>query len=262
MRNYFFLLFCLAGCAQKNESVSVPAPAPVIKEAKLENPFLAASEHQTAELQKFAGWLLENGESLDLATAEKCVEDPRAEISGLCALLWSGEKSEILPARLTANFAKSRLWAVAAVKQKKILASLIFSQLLALLERLEREPDWLRIEAAESWLHANPPLPLVGKKQLLDELLKGTPQLPEDFRARRRFFAENAPPEAENLLQSYCNASVKGDLRIRCWRFLSALEKKPEILPWLPSPEDRSWKLFRLAFPLRAYSLEQPGGYQ
>ncbi|MGZ3693030.1 MAG: hypothetical protein ACXWQO_02265 [Bdellovibrionota bacterium] len=260
--NIFLLSALFFSCSKTVPELSAVALVQSLSSNRAVRILEESFRYDSASVQAAASAVVKAGVPLRSATAEACwnAESGRRDVALACLLAWSigTERSALLERELGTWALKNRIAGIAAVRMKLPLQNFGAGELNLLLTLLKDDPIWLRANATLLWLqtHAVPPISTAEEIAVL--LQDSKPVLPADF--RYSYLARRAlkPATASAMLNDHCGPLVTGDLRVRCWRFLSAFvdpvsgEGLPASLQaWVP-PSDRAWQLFQLAMPERA----------
>lgn len=256
------LFIALLGCSKEN---SQTAP-PVVKNAGIDRPIrqiLESTERfDSKSVLAALAVTMKAGLPLSSAAAERCLktEAARPALVPACLLAWSlgKERSAVLEDTATRQASHNRSFAIAAIRSENALDQLNMDALKEMLKLLKHDPVWLRAKAVIIWERSHPGIGLLDAEEISRLMQGGGARSPADYRFTYLALRPMDPSAAAALLMDHCNPLVGDDLRLRCWRFLSAFadpasgaELPAELEPWLPSGE-RAWQLMRVALPARA----------
>ena len=256
----YLLLFALASCAkQPVENVILGKGAPL----RAPQEFSQTTAYSENHLLDLAGKMARARISLNGQETETCLEEEklRPKVQEVCALLWAFGPTESKEAEafILKNFAASKTLSTALLARRKLVEGLSQTGLLALLANFAENESWISTRAARQWLEWQPNLSLSAQDQLLDAVPYKKMKGPLDLASAMGLLQSNWPGKASDLLGQYCDKSVLGEARFRCWKAVGALlnETLPEALRsslklYLPEENSSDWKLFTRAFPTLA----------
>lgn len=243
----------LSGCGGNPPDLAATSPAGGVREIFTESPLYSESE-----LLASASEHLRRRQGLSVTDAERCwdLEGRRERVRTACLMLWAITKSpsEKLERLLAARVSEPAMAATAAL-HGATLASWNEGQLLQLLDALHDGPVWVRARAVAAWSAGRIPQPAQAEA-IVNKLKIKQARVPADFTALWEALRAVRPGARVQLFRDHCSASLIGEARLRCWRFLSAVEAPEERGLLVPRSRDNDWSYFRLNMPYRARVLE------
>ncbi|MGE3263473.1 MAG: hypothetical protein AB7K68_16970 [Bacteriovoracia bacterium] len=256
------LLTALLGCSKENSQTAMPAAKGIGISRQIKLILESTERFDSESVLAALAATMRAGLPLSSADAERClkIETARPDLGPACLLAWSmgKERSAVLEDTAVHQATYNRSFAIAAIRSENALDRLNTGALKEILKLLKHDPVWLRAKAVLIWERSHPSIGLLDAEEIGQLLQGGGARSPADYRFTYLALRTMDPSAAAALLMDHCNPLVTDDLRLRCWRFLSAFadptsgaELPAEFDPWLPSGE-RAWQLMRVALPARA----------
>jgi hypothetical protein len=226
---------------------------------ELRNLFDLSHIHSEAELLSETKRRLSKKEALSTVEAERCWEreEKRPNIRNSCLILWAikSNSSPLLEKILADQFLEDPLLATAAILHGKTMEGWSYHNLLLLLKKLKKAPLWLRAKAVLAWLGTRQ-VEIVQANTIIAAISPTDAIAPVDYETLLAVLRKINPGEEANIIREHCSTAAIGEVRLRCWRFLSAISTKASDDLFLPRSRDEDWDYFRRNMPHRTHILE------
>lgn len=263
------ILAAAGGCAKQGVHSPVAASSGVVAPALsgARRLFQDTARQNLPALQAAAASLANAGAALDTTLTERCLEEEkgRPEVERLCLFLWAmgGERSDPLERKIASLALSERIMAVAAIRHQFALRQISPGHFSLLLAQLAADPVWLRAKATRIWARHGGIADRSARAEAVKLVEGAGPETPADFRELYYALHALSPAEGATLASEECQPEATGELRMRCWRFLSVFVDPatgfglPAELQGRGGERGDGWALFKLHSPLRARLIER-----